>query len=158
YMQLAAFLLGFLLFANIALAFTIIFLERKNVSSTWAWLMVLFFIPILGFFLYLLFGRKLSKHIFTWDTKSRLGVEREVQKQIEVLKQDKLPYKQEILKEYKDLYFLYLKHNDAIYSQNNDVVLFTDRYEKFNTFLDVLEQVDVNFNMMYFIILLYQLR
>src|SRR5699024_1323154 len=98
-MQLAAFLLGFLLFANIALAFTIIFLERKNVSYTWAWLMVLFFIQILGFFLYLLFGRKLSKNIFTWDTKSRLGVEREVQKQIEVLKQDKLTYKQEKIKE-----------------------------------------------------------
>src|SRR5699024_8261047 len=129
-MQLAAFLLGILLFANIALAFTIIFLERKNVSSTWAWLMVLFFIPILGFFLYLLFGLKLSKHIFTWDTKSRLGVEREVQKQIEVLKQDKLPYMQEILKEYKDLYFLHLKYIDVIYIQNNDVVLFTDGNEK----------------------------
>src|SRR5699024_11804905 len=120
-----SFFLWFFLFAIISLSFTIIFFEIYNVSSTWALLMVFFFILILCFFLYLLFCRKLSKHIFTWDTKSRLGVEREVQKQIEVLKQDKLPYKQEILKEYKDLYFLHLKHNDAIYSQNNDVVLFT---------------------------------
>lgn len=151
-MQLVTFLLGFLLIANIALAFTIIFLERKNVSSTWAWLMVLFFIPILGFFLYLLFGRKLSKHIFTWDTKSRLGVEREVQKQIDIIKQDKLPYKQEILREYKDLYYLHLKHNDAIYSQNNDVTLFTDGNEKFNALLDDLEQAQDHIHMLYYII------
>src|SRR5699024_8303101 len=125
---------------------------RKNVSSTWAWLMVLFFIPILGFFLYLLFGRKLSKHIFTWDTKSRMGVESEVQKQIEVLKQEKLPYKQEILKEYKDIYFLHLKHNDAIYSQNNDVVLFTDGNEKFNALIEDLDQAEDHIHMLYHII------
>src|SRR5699024_12619210 len=103
-------------------------------------------------FLYLLFGRKLSKHIFTWDTKSRLGVEREVQKQIEVLKQDKLPYKQEILKEYKDLYFLHLKHNDAIYSQNNDVVLFTDGNEKFKAMIEDLEQAEDHNYMLKYII------
>src|SRR5699024_12290655 len=94
--------------------------------------------------------RKLSKHIFTWDTKSRLGVEREVQKQIEVLKQDKLPYKQEILKEYKDLYFLHLKHNDAIYSQNNDVVIFTDGNEKFNELNEELEQAEDHNHRLYY--------
>lgn len=44
-MSILSILLGSVMVANIALAFTIIFLERKNASSTWAWLMVLFFIP-----------------------------------------------------------------------------------------------------------------
>src|SRR5699024_12798393 len=125
-MQLAAFLLGFLLFANIALAFTIIFLERKNVSSTWAWLMVLFFIPILGFFLYLLCGRKLSKHIFTLDTKSRLGVEREVVKQIENLKEDNMSYKKEILIEIKELLFIHIKNIKYIYINNNIFIILSN--------------------------------
>src|SRR5699024_9234427 len=111
---LLSFLLASIMIANFVLAFTIIFLERKNASSTWAWLMVLFFIPVVGFLLYLLFGRKLSRHIFTWDTKSRLGVEKQVQAQIKVIEQDRLPYKRGVLKEYKDLYYLHLKHNDAI--------------------------------------------
>src|SRR5699024_4530356 len=98
--QILSWLLGSVMLVNFVLAFTIIFLERKNASSTWAWLMVMFFIPILGFVLYLLFGRRLSKHIFTWDTKSRLGVEKQVQAQLEILRQDKMPYKQDMLKQY----------------------------------------------------------
>src|SRR5690625_2109122 len=151
-MQLAAFLLCFLLFANIALAFTIIFLERKNASSTWAWLMVLFFIPVVGFLLYLLFGRKLSRHIFTWDTKSRLGVEKQVQAQIKVIEQDGLPYKRGILKEYKDLYYLHLRHNDAIYTHNNKVVLFTDGTEKFTSLIHDLENAKDHIHLLYYII------
>src|SRR5699024_581488 len=88
-MQLVSIMLGSLLIVNIALAFTIIFMERKNASSTWAWLMVLFFIPILGFVLYLLFGRRLSgKRIFTLDTRSRLGIDRAVQEQLELIEND----------------------------------------------------------------------
>src|SRR5690625_7488745 len=74
-MQLTSLLLGSVMIINFALAFTVIFLERKNASSTWAWLMVLFFIPVLGFILYLILGRSLSRErIFKWDKKSRLGV------------------------------------------------------------------------------------
>src|SRR5699024_4644774 len=98
-MQVVSLLLGSIMIANFALAFMIIFLERKNASSTLSWLLVLLFIPILRFFLYLLFGRRLSKHIFTWDTKSRLGVEKQVNEQIEVIKKDRLPFKQDVLKQ-----------------------------------------------------------
>jgi cardiolipin synthase len=137
---------------NFALAFTIIFLERKNASSTWAWLMVLFFIPVLGFILYLFFGRKLSRHIFTWDTKSRLGVEKEVQTQLDILERDQFPYKQVMLKEYKKLYYLHLKHNDAIYTQNNQVELFTDGTKKFTALVHDLEQAKDHIHLLYYII------
>ena len=46
------------------LAIIVIFLEHKDAGPTWAWLMVLFFIPILGFILYLLFGQNLTKGTF----------------------------------------------------------------------------------------------
>src|SRR5699024_341443 len=105
-MQITSLLLGSIMVINFALAFTIIFLERKNASSTWAWLMVLFFIPVLGFILYLIFGRSLTKEkIFKWDTKSRLGVEQAVNAQLAIIEEDRLPYKQEVLKQYKDLYY-----------------------------------------------------
>ena len=45
---------------NIFLALTLIFLERRDASATWAWILVLFFIPILGFGIYLLFGTKVT--------------------------------------------------------------------------------------------------
>ncbi|HLR70945.1 MAG TPA: cardiolipin synthase [Pseudogracilibacillus sp.] len=152
-MQLMSLLLGSIMVVNFVLAFTIIFLERKNASSTWAWLMVLFFIPVLGFILYLIFGRKLSnRRIFTWDTKSRLGVEKAVKEQLEILQEDRLPYKQTVLKQYKDLFYLHLKHNDAIYSQNNKVDLFTDGTDKFTALIQDLEQAKDHIHLLYYII------
>ena len=152
-LQILSLLLGSIMIANFVLAFTIIFLERKNASSTWAWLMVLFFIPILGFILYLIFGRKLShRKIFIWDTKSRLGVEKAVQHQLEIIEDDQLPYKQEVLKQYKDLYYLHLKHNDAIYSQNNKVDLFTDGTKKFTALISDLEQAKDHIHLLYYIV------
>lgn len=56
-------------FANIVLAFVIIFLSRKNPGATWAWVLVLMFIPILGFFLYLFLGQD-AQHIQTFTKKN----------------------------------------------------------------------------------------
>ena len=46
---------------NILLAITIVFFERRDPRTIWAWLLVLYFIPVLGFFLYLLIGRDMRK-------------------------------------------------------------------------------------------------
>lgn len=152
-MQLLTVLLGSVMIANFVLAFTVIFLERKNASSTWAWLMVLFFIPILGFILYLLFGRRLSgERIFTLDTKSRLGIEKAVQSQLDIITSDNLPFKQEVLKPYKELFYLHLKNNDAIYSQNNRVELYTDGLDKFTALIYDLEQAQDHIHLLYYII------
>lgn len=152
-MQLTTLLLGSIMAINFVLAFTVIFLERKNASSTWAWLMVLFFMPVLGFLLYLIFGRNLTNQkIFTWDTKSRLGVEQAVNAQLAIIEEDRLPFKQEVLKQYKDLYYMHLKHNDAIYSQNNLVDLYTDGKDKFSALIEDLENAKDHIHLLYYII------
>lgn len=152
-MQLTTLLLGSIMAINFVLAFTVIFLERKNASSTWAWLMVLFFMPVLGFLLYLIFGRNLTNQkIFTWDTKSRLGVEQAVNAQLAILEEDRLPFKQEVLKQYKDLYYMHLKHNDAIYSQNNLVDLYTDGKDKFSALIEDLENAKDHIHLLYYIV------
>lgn len=46
---------------NIILSFIVIFFERKNPASTWAWLLVFIYLPIVGFWLYLMFGRNAKK-------------------------------------------------------------------------------------------------
>ena len=42
---------------NLVFAFIIIFMERRTANSIWAWLLVLVFLPLVGFILYLLLGR-----------------------------------------------------------------------------------------------------
>ncbi len=51
----------FILILNILLSFVIVFRERKETAQTWAWLLVLMFIPIVGFILYIFLGRGISK-------------------------------------------------------------------------------------------------
>ena len=54
-----------ILLLNMIFATIVIFMEKRNAGSTWAWLLVLYFIPILGFILYLILGKKIPKgHLF----------------------------------------------------------------------------------------------
>lgn len=151
--QIVPYIVGFIYLFNFILAFTIIFLERKDASATWAWLMVLFFVPIAGFFLYLIFGRKLSnQRIFTWDTKSKLGVKTAVQKQMRALDENKFSFRQKELMAYKDLYYLHLRNNDAILTQGNHIDIFTDGREKFNALLKDLKAAKDHIHLLYYII------
>jgi len=152
-MSIWPYLLAFIMVFNFVLAFTVIFFERKHASSTWAWLMVLFFIPIAGFILYLIFGRKLSGHqIFTWDTKSKLGVKKEVKSQIRAIENNEFTFKDKGLTDYKDLYYLHLKNNDAIYSQDNKVDIYTDGKDKFAALVNDLENAQDHIHLLYYII------
>src|SRR5699024_551219 len=152
-MEIVSYLFGFILIFNIALGFSIIFLEHKDASSAWAWLMVLLFIPILGFFLYLIFGKPISnRKIFTWDTKSKLGVKAAVQSQLRDLDENRFQFKDERLAEYKDLYYLHLRNNDAILTTDNQVEIFTDGHDKFNALIQDLEKAKDHIHLLYYII------
>ena len=50
-------LIAIALIVNVILAVFVVFSERRKPSSTWAWLLVLFFIPVFGFIIYMVFGR-----------------------------------------------------------------------------------------------------
>lgn len=54
----------FFLIINTVLSFIIVFRERKDTVNTWAWLLVLTFIPILGFVLYVFWKRYLERTYF----------------------------------------------------------------------------------------------
>ena len=70
--------LGFLV--NLVLAFILIFLERnrRSASSTWAWIFVLFVLPVLGFILYLFFGRTVSKRKMEKNNGKELDVYKDI--------------------------------------------------------------------------------
>ncbi len=55
-MSLSSALLHILSFLDLAAIITVIFVERKSPASTMAWVLVLVFLPIIGFVAYVLFG------------------------------------------------------------------------------------------------------
>jgi cardiolipin synthase A/B len=152
HVHIFAYLLGLLTIINILLALAIVFLERRDASVTWAWLLVLVFIPVAGFIVYLLFGRKLSGKIFTWDTKSRLGVKKQVQAQLRAIEENTFSYRQPAVEEYKGLAYMHLRNDDAILTQGNEVEVFTDGNKKFDALLQDLEQAKNHIHLLYYIV------
>ncbi|WP_181347679.1 cardiolipin synthase [Thalassobacillus sp. CUG 92003] len=152
-MDVLTFFLGFVLVLNVLLAFAIIFLERRDASATWAWLMVLLFVPVAGFILYLVFGRRLSnKEIFTWDKKSRLGLLTAVQDQLRSIEENTLELAHPALEKYEDLFYLHLKNNDAILTQSNEVEVFTDGEKKFHSLMEDIDNATEHIHILYYII------
>ncbi|WP_017471092.1 cardiolipin synthase [Amphibacillus jilinensis] len=151
-MDIIAIIFGLTIFLNIALAFAIVFLERKNPTSTWAWLLVLTFVPVVGFALYLVFGRKLSgKKLFVWDNKSRLGVKKAVENQLQLLDEDSFPIPDHYQK-HKDLFYMHLRNNDAILTQENEVEIFNDGQAKFDALIRDIEAANHHIHILYYIV------
>ena len=46
---------------NMLLAIIIVFFERRDPKTIWTWLLVLYFLPVLGFLIYLLFGQDMRR-------------------------------------------------------------------------------------------------
>ena len=46
---------------NILLSLIIVFFERRSPQAVWTWLLLLYFIPIVGFILYLIIGQDYHK-------------------------------------------------------------------------------------------------
>ena len=137
---------------NIFLAAALVFLERRDASSTWAWLLVLFFIPIFGFFIYLLLGRKLrNKTLFKWESNARVGIENLIAHQMNELHDNRFHFSDENSHEYKDLIYLHLRNNGAVLTQDNAVQIFNDGREKFDSLIKDIEQAKHHIHVQYYI-------
>lgn len=141
------------LFFNILLAIAIIFLERREPTSTWAWLLVLFFIPIAGFILYLLFGRQISKkRLFRWEGRKKIGIDSLVDYQIDSIKEGSFEYKlSETSTNFKELIYMQLLSNHAVLTQDNHVQIFDDGQEKFAELLHDIRLAKSHIHIQYYI-------
>lgn len=142
-----------ILVLNIFLAIALIFLERRDATSTWAWLMVLFFIPFFGFFIYLMLGRRFrEKHLFRWEGRSKIGIDQLINYQIEAIEDNTLDFRHKETAKHKDMINLHLRNNDAVLTQDNDVQVFNDGAAKFSALIDDLEKAKDHIHFQYYII------
>lgn len=141
-----------ILMLNIFLAIALIFLERRDATSTWAWLMVLFFIPVFGFLIYLMFGRRLrEKHFYRWEGNNKIGIDQLIDYQMTSIKDNTLEFRQSEMEKYKDMIYLHLRNNDAVLTQDNDVQIFNDGNAKFESLIEDLENAKNHIHFQYYI-------
>ncbi|WP_225350756.1 PLDc N-terminal domain-containing protein [Lacticaseibacillus camelliae] len=69
---------------NATAAIITVFRQPRDIAATWAWLLVLLLLPVIGFILYWFFGRKLSTNkLNSLATQQRLGIDQMVASQQE---------------------------------------------------------------------------
>ncbi|WP_100372332.1 cardiolipin synthase [Bacillus sp. FJAT-45037] len=140
-MDVSSILLAVMFVINLIFAAIIIFIERKDIGATWAWLLILFFIPFFGFVVYLFFGQNLTrKRLFDWNGINKIGIEGLINDQLKLMRNSEYRYDNPDTEQYKDLIAMHLVNNDAILTNQNEVEIFVDGQEKFDAlWTDIME-------------------
>ena len=146
-------LLSIIFILNFILAGFIIFLERRDVGATWAWLLVLLFLPVIGFFLYLFFGQNLRRRkIFEWKDEEKIGIDKITNYQIQLLRDSSFHFNDYRTTEYKDLIYMLLVNEGAVLTQDNAVEIFVDGKAKFDALLKDIAEAEDHVHLIYYII------
>ena len=139
----------FFLLVNIILAARIVYKEKKSPVSTWAWMLILLLLPLIGFFIYWIFGRDLHhKNKKTHTPKTR----EMVQEQLASLQKENWLTGSDILGKYKDLIYMQLNHDQAPLVQHNETKLYTDGKKKFDDLFEDIRKAEDHIHLQYYII------
>lgn len=143
---------SYLIFINMFLSIVIIFFQRKNPQSVWTWLLILYFIPIIGFVLYLLIGMDMHKRKMFKVKEIEDNLNDIIRLQENHLINRELEKKDPEITDYSDLVLYNLETGRAVLTDDNDVRILTDGNEKFDMLLEDMEQAKEFIHIQYYII------
>lgn len=141
-----------LLFLNIVLSLLIIFFQRKEPRTVWAWLLVLYFIPVLGVFLYLILGQNFRKERMFKMKEIEDEVKFAIRRQGESIYRRKLRLRDPEQERFKNLILYNLNEAEAVLTDNNDIQIFTDGREKYKALINEMEHALKYIHIQYYII------
>lgn len=138
---------------NFIIAFTIIFLERKNPSATLAWIMILFLIPVVGIVFYFLFSQNISRQrIFRLTKYEEASINASLHEQIMSIKNRDFHFTNPESKKWQDMILLHQTYGDAYFTQDNMITVLTDGKHKFDCLLHDIKNARKSLNVMYYIV------
>ena len=142
-----------ILWINILLAIVLLFFERRNPTTTWLWLMVLTFLPGIGFILYLFLGQDLSKkRMFNTKQSEDYCFKDLVTAQEEEIQNETYRYKDTNYIQYEDLIKMHLISSDAFFTQDNKVEIYFEGNDKFKAMLESINKAEKYIHIEYYII------
>ena len=149
-------MIGYILLALLVIntggAVVTVFWEKKDIAVIWAWLLVLIFLPRVGFILYLLVGKGInSSKIFDLKEQERLGINQLAEIQKEQWEKNRLIFAGEkISAGNMELPRLFLDIDQAILTEHNYVEILTDGTEKFKVLLDDIRHAQNHVHIEYY--------
>ena len=141
-----------MLIINFILSIVIVFFQRKNPTSVWAWLLVLYAIPLIGFIFYLFIGTDMHKQKLFKTKEMEDKLNEAIRRQENSIIDNEMEKDDPKLKGNSDLIFYNLKSSGAVLTRDNKVKIFTDGNEKFNALIEDIKQAKEYIHIQYYII------
>ena len=146
------FIMDNLVIINVLLSLVIVFFQRRSPQTVWTWLLLLYFIPILGFVLYLIIGQDFHKSRMFKAKEIEGEVKYAVRRQEETIYHRKLLLANPEMNRFKDLILYNLEAGEAVLTDNNDIRIYTDGKEKFRALIDEMRRAERYIHLQYYII------
>lgn len=151
-LQVFQFLTRNVLFWNLLFAVIIVFFERREPRSVWGWLLLLFFLPGAGFVCYLFLGVDMHKRKMFRVKELEEHLDEAVKRQTFQLRLRERQEADSDIQNYTDLIMYNLKTADAVLFEENDIDVFTDGNEKFETLIADMKRAEKFIHIQYYII------
>ncbi len=140
-----------IIYINMVLSVIIIFFERREPRTVWAWLLVLYFIPVVGFILYLVLGQNMHKQRMFQIKEIEDSVNSQIRSQSEIVRKEIDQTESYRVKAYQELVYYNLNTSGVVYTDDNDLEIYTDGKEKFDTLLQSMERAKKYIHIQYYI-------
>ena len=141
-----------LVFFNMLFAIVIVFFQRRDPKSVWAWLLLLYFIPVLGFVFYLLLGQDMHKRKMFRIKEVEDHISKDIRQQEYRLRSRDVQEMDDSIRGYEDLVMYNLEAGEAMLTKDNDVDIFIDGNEKFRALMEDLRNAEHFIHIQYYII------
>ena len=146
------FIMDNIVLINIFLALVIVFFQRRSPQTVWTWLLLLYFIPILGFVMYLIIGQDFHKSRMFKAKEIEGELKYAVRRQEETIYYKRLRMANPEMSRFKVLILYNLEAGEAVLTDNNDIRVYTDGKEKFRALIEEMKQAKRYIHMQYYII------
>ncbi|MGM9891816.1 cardiolipin synthase [Limosilactobacillus sp.] len=128
-------LLGIVVINELAAIFTV-FREKRDIAATWAWLLVLTLIPVIGFIIYAFLGRKpTQRRLNRIKSQTRLKLREAVKQQQKQFSNMPKP-RFSIAQVYRRTIMLFQSIDESFLSRHNQVDIFTNGNQLFAKMFD----------------------
>ncbi|WP_289356678.1 cardiolipin synthase [Paenibacillus sp. S-12] len=136
---------------NLLFAAVVIFLERRNVGGTWAWLMLLLLLPFIGFIFYILFGQNLARRkVYRIKPRTERLVRNEIASQVRCIEEGTFAYANEVVQHYEPLIYMNLVSSYSPLTQNNEVTVIADGRDMMDRLVERIQSASNHVHLLYY--------
>ena len=144
-------LLKIIIIINAGFAIITVFRSKRDITATWAWLLVLSFLPVIGFLIYAFVGRKLPEaQLFRLQTKNLVHLDQLLGRQLSQLHNAQKIAADDVTYDARSLVKTFRNSDMSFLSRRNRLHIYTDGNALFKQMISDLERARSSINIEFY--------